>query len=571
MSGINLDINNYTIKDVENLFKLHSNYKGADVELKEYELRTQLLKNPSIDKRYKTDIINFLENAKNLINFIKFNSYREKQPTTITNNWKLDNTDFPVSRSIPSREGELNVRPTTQYIYSNNSDYFPGVLNPLNTRIISKVLTIDTKYRDNYFGTVSSDFTLQLPERINKVVSMQLASIEFPVSFYGISACYGNNFIYIEVSYDDYGSNDDCSSHTSNDYCSDYTNSNCSYPTNSTISSDSSSSSYNIYINANCSRSSCSTDNSYNSITSGSSSSSSSSCSSSSCSSSSCSSSSCSTSSCSTSSCSSSSSSSGCSSSTDSSYNSITSDSSSSNNDSSITDSNISSKNIKSVAYTFVIPDGNYNASDLVKVVNTTIQAALKGPSDNRIDPIFKHIQFLLDLSQSNNAGTGLVWIVAYENSCIQSITLDFTRDINGIPDNVTPLSMKLGWVLGFRQTIYTGLKNYGSDTVIETFPMRYFFLSINDFNNCVNNNFVSAFNKSAFNPNILSRICMKGSPFSVYMENDFNILSEPRNYFGPVDIQRLQIRIYDDQGRIMYMNNADYSFSLILKTLYDL
>jgi hypothetical protein len=130
---------------------------------------------------------------------------------------------------------------------------------------------------------------------------------------------------------------------------------------------------------------------------------------------------------------------------------------------------------------------------------------------------------------------------------------------------------MKLGWVLGFRQTVYSGAMSYGSDTVIETFPFRYFFLSVNDFNNCVNNNFVSAFNKSAFNPNILARVSMKGSPLSVYMENDFNILSEPRKYFGPVDIQRLQIRIYDDQGRIMFMNNADYSFSLILKTLYDL
>jgi hypothetical protein len=54
-------------------------------------------------------------------------------------------------------------------------------------------------------------------------------------------------------------------------------------------------------------------------------------------------------------------------------------------------------------------------------------------------------------------------------------------------------------------------------------------------------------------------------------MENDFSIVSEPRKYFGPVDIQKLRIRIYDDHGRILNMNNSNYSFCLDFKLLYDL
>jgi len=54
-------------------------------------------------------------------------------------------------------------------------------------------------------------------------------------------------------------------------------------------------------------------------------------------------------------------------------------------------------------------------------------------------------------------------------------------------------------------------------------------------------------------------------------MENDFNIVTEPRNYFGPVDIQRLRIRIYDERGNILNMNNANFSFCLDFKMLYDL
>jgi hypothetical protein len=54
-------------------------------------------------------------------------------------------------------------------------------------------------------------------------------------------------------------------------------------------------------------------------------------------------------------------------------------------------------------------------------------------------------------------------------------------------------------------------------------------------------------------------------------MGNDFNITSEPRKYFGPVDIQRLKIQIVDEYGKILNMNNSNFSFCLNLKMLYDL
>jgi hypothetical protein len=47
-------------------------------------------------------------------------------------------------------------------------------------------------------------------------------------------------------------------------------------------------------------------------------------------------------------------------------------------------------------------------------------------------------------------------------------------------------------------------------------------------------------------------------------------IVSEPRKYFGPVDIQRIRIRLFDEYGRTLYMNSADYSFCLSLKMMYD-
>jgi len=69
----------------------------------------------------------------------------------------------------------------------------------------------------------------------------------------------------------------------------------------------------------------------------------------------------------------------------------------------------------------------------------------------------------------------------------------------------------------------------------------------------------------------ILARISLSGTSFSVLMENNMNIVTEPRMYFGPVDIQKIRIRLYDEYGNILQMNNSNYSFCLNLKLMYDL
>jgi len=69
----------------------------------------------------------------------------------------------------------------------------------------------------------------------------------------------------------------------------------------------------------------------------------------------------------------------------------------------------------------------------------------------------------------------------------------------------------------------------------------------------------------------IIARITVGDNYFSVINETNKSIITEPREYFGPVDISRLRIRIYDEYGRILDMNNADYSFCLTMKQIYNL
>jgi hypothetical protein len=71
--------------------------------------------------------------------------------------------------------------------------------------------------------------------------------------------------------------------------------------------------------------------------------------------------------------------------------------------------------------------------------------------------------------------------------------------------------------------------------------------------------------------PDVIARISIKGSYFSLLMQDDLSVVTEPRIYFGPVDIQRIRVRLYDDKGNILQMNNSNFSFCLVFKMLYDL
>jgi cystathionine beta-lyase family protein involved in aluminum resistance len=148
---------------------------------------------------------------------------------------------------------------------------------------------------------------------------------------------------------------------------------------------------------------------------------------------------------------------------------------------------------------------------------------------------------------------------------------LDFQKDANGVPNMNAELSMKLGWNLGYQRPIYEGAIVYTADTIIEPATIRYLFLAIDDYHNSGNNHFLSAFQKSFLNPNILARITIKGAYFTLVMENDLSIVTEPRKYFGPVDIQKLRIRLFDEHGRIIDTNGANFSMCLNFKVMYDL
>ena len=199
MSDLDLDIQNYSLSDMERFFRLNpkKKYVAADIELREYEIREQLLSSGHIHKSLKRDLISFLKEVKERI-------IQEKCKKVVVNTpyVPLDSSEYPNVPYPPAnvRERDIIVPKTTPYVYTQNTEFLPGVLNPISKRTLSRCISIDTRFRDSPYTTQSSDFGLNIPNKIQKVLSMQLVSLELCTdSIYNISQSLQNNYLYISI------------------------------------------------------------------------------------------------------------------------------------------------------------------------------------------------------------------------------------------------------------------------------------------------------------------------------------------------------------------------------------
>jgi hypothetical protein len=141
------------------------------------------------------------------------------------------------------------------------------------------------------------------------------------------------------------------------------------------------------------------------------------------------------------------------------------------------------------------------------------------------------------------------------------------------------------GWMFGFREPMYTITKDdtffdpYTSTSVViykgflnsegiyGGLINTYLFLSIDDFNNNYKRTVISNNEEFLISNNILAKIPIgTGSNTLLVQEDKFNKL---RQYFGPVNIKKLRIKLLDRFGNIVNLNKNNYTFTLELTQLY--
>ena len=407
--NFDLNIENYTRDELIQMFELPSNFDRNIIDIKESKLREGIINNTEINKETQIKTLNFLLKAKNIILNKPNTPLQKKIEDFYNSSYELKSTELE-----DKDEHMVQVRQEKPYLSSFPSEFFPGVINPLKKRTIKKNLNIDTRFRENYYSSTSSNFNLNLPMNINNIVQMQLSAIELPTTFYVVSKQYGNNFFSLSVN----GS-----------------------------------------------------------------------------------------------------------------------------------------------TTTVTIPTGNYDQTTIMVAINN--QLSLLGAP-------FNLVAFVLNLT-NGTTGSGQVLVGEITAGTVTSLEIDFQTDKNGIDDRGTPLPLKLGWLLGFRNGNYVNNLNYVSEGILDISGPNYIYLVLDDYHNNVNNNFYSAFNSSILNKNILARISLQANPFNVLQQNNLNIITTPREYFGPINLQIMNVQLLDEYGRILDLNNMDFSFCITLTTVYDL
>ena len=236
--------------------------------------------------------------------------------------------------------------------------------------------------------------------------------------------------------------------------------------------------------------------------------------------------------------------------------------------------------------YYVSIEDGNYSPDTLIAKLNERIGQL--DSTDVNFTPIPVKLYFDLDFNNSSGTGDGSGKVTIGLDGITSIRRVDFNFHALPVPNKIAdhirdietqrfyysdsniPLEQQFGWMLGFRKPMYELGTSYVSESILNILGPQYLFLVVEDFNKSNNINFIGTSRYGLLPDSIMARISLKVPAFSIQSQNDFSVYSEARTYFGPVNINKLQVRLYDEYSRLLDLNASDFSFTLRLTTIYS-
>jgi hypothetical protein len=427
----NLSITSYNINELKSMLNLQDPFTIEDIVNSENILREKLFMDAKLSKNKKDEIIKFLSEVKGkLIEDAKKHNFLYGKQDRLSGNGH-------IVQERPGRSVSSLINPVPRDEGANEGT---------SKHTIHRLLCLDSRFRENYYNTLSTNYNVTLPTTIKNVISMELSALEFPSTYFQISKSLGNNFFWIGWS-----------------------------PGPSPV---------NLYY--------------------------------------------------------------------------------------------------------ISIPDVNYQRIDIQRAINEQIKIALNITTNTTrpVCVIDEHTtkttisvfdvadttpQLYLAFNRSSGDFDGGATTNQSSNPTVKLPDYDLDTRGNGIVGNC-------GWILGYRLGEYTGSWSYVSEGCYDAWGTKYIYIVVNDFNKNVNNFVLTSYNESIGKSNVLARISTQSAASNNFsaglsltndtVTNDSSI--KKRFYFGPVDIKRLELQILDEYGRVIDLNNMDYSMAINLVCLYD-
>jgi hypothetical protein len=477
MENFDLNINNYSVRELEELLSLDRQYNPDEIRYNKDNICMKIADDNTISFDMKSKLENFFDKVLVLLNNIKNNgnsnndnagSNSDDGSGFTTGNVKVDKFSDFKNDMLKNTNNLIIDDPNSAHNIKINRTLTPGanvdsygtargVINPLLTDTILKAISIDTRFRENYYSTKSTNLNITLPFRLEKVISYRIVGITLPLTYYNISQSYGNNVMQINII------------------------------------------------------------------------------------------------------------------------------------------SNVSGT--VGVSYNLILPDGCYNtlqnittySSSLEQVVNNILTNDPNSPNNNPLCAGL-NLKYTIDRTSGRSIfaqDATIASTIAYNFEIIMNMGYN-VQSATVEDDYLRVLMLKMGWIFGFRLAKYTSSNssppasntNFGSivsEGICFTKSPLYGFLAIDDYNNNSNDYYASVFSNSISLPNIVAKVNFtqfseaSGDFQAAQGESTSNAINREKRFFGPVNIQKLKVTLYDDLGRILDLNNMDWSLELAFECVYNM
>lgn len=229
--------------------------------------------------------------------------------------------------------------------------------------------------------------------------------------------------------------------------------------------------------------------------------------------------------------------------------------------------------------YYIQIPEGTYRREDMQDEINTQIQIATGLPPQQcpqcSIDKKSNRTVFALPTTSPTNA----FFELHFNRTRGKYTTTEPNQSNDSHPELDTQpppanIAENFGWIIGYRLAEYKASSAYVSEGVYDSWGTKYLYVIVDDFNKNFSNTIDPVYHASLGAENILARVTLAPILNSLTegtaLADQFNPGETKRNYYGPVDVERLKIKITDEFGRVININNMDLSLALEFTCLYS-
>lgn len=536
--SFDLNIDNYSIEDLFSIYKIRKQEQANVTEEYIKKSTGEIIKNyysvnniNGSSRDIPDDYVNFFNNAKTRLiqhlqsgsAFINDSSVYHEQYTTNSNTQTHQKQQYSENTLIG---GEQNVMLKRNESFQNsvNYEYPKGIINPIERRLLKRVICIDTLFRANYDKTKSTDFTWTLPAPINNVLSLQIVTTQIPNMIRTFSTAKTNNVFTINLYNVKQTNTSNTISHSEvitipqGVYMTDvFIKSMNNYFVNASPPTGGNFSGLKfLYIEIN--------EKTTNTV---------------------------------------------------------------------IRSREQSDIDYENASYAFKTTDANYSPNFYFSV-DFNIPEDKSFTDYYRVGGVqYRSIPYDLSGVECSSASFQRTHMNSKNINCFRPNInpLDGTF-IRSPTIKMRPLYKNAGWMMGFRKDFYdtsgnspftaytaTSTNNsvvtynryINSESTYGNAIIQYFYVEIDDFNRNFTSNTIMAEtgNGTYLGNNIVARIPITSGVYAISDSNPSDLIYKRRDYFGPVKIEKVNIRLLDKFGEVLDIIDNDYSLAIELTTMY--